>query len=165
MNRITKRKILFVDDERRWRDRVSASLAGAGFAILAVADASQAMREAEDPALGLILVDRDLAGESGVMLSRFLRCNHPEVRTVMYASPEPGPHRIFGSSPPGRDDWLAKGSMEELVAQVGHYIKQVRRTFALDDSPLDGVRPGGRPGVRSPMERADIRPLGTCGPQ
>ena len=88
MSPITKHKILFVDDEKPSCDIVSATLADAGYAVLVVNDASEAMQQAADPALGLIIVDEDLAGESGMMLTRFLRHNHPEVPTMIYASPE-----------------------------------------------------------------------------
>ncbi len=123
MNCITKRKILFVDDESPWRDRVSVSLARAGFDILAVPDASEAMREAEDPALRLIIVDKDLAGESGVMLTRFLRWNHPDVSAMIYANAEQEPDTASHPSGQTADRCLRKGSMEELIAHVGYYIQ------------------------------------------
>ena len=122
MNRITKRKTLFVDDEKPLCDAVSASLAGAGFDVLAVADASQAMLQAEDPALGLIIVDQDLAGESGVMLTKFLRWNHPEVPTIIYTSPEHEADTTSHTRNRRADQCLPKGSIEKLIAHVGHYI-------------------------------------------
>jgi CheY-like chemotaxis protein len=88
MSTVTKQKILFVDDEKPCCDIVSASLAESGYAVLTVTDASAAMLQAADPALGLIIVDEDLAGESGIMLTRFLRHNRPDVPTMIYASPE-----------------------------------------------------------------------------
>lgn len=123
MNRTTKRRILFVDDETPWRDNVRTSLARAGFDVLAVPNASEAMRQAEDPALGLIIVDKDLAGESGVMLSRFLRWNHPDVPTMIYTSPAPEADTISHTRNQGADQCLPKGSMEELIAHVGHYLR------------------------------------------
>jgi DNA-binding response OmpR family regulator len=123
MNRTTKRKILFVDDETPWRDTVRASLARAGFDVLAVPNASEAMLQAEDPALGLIIVDKDLAGESGVMLSKYLRWNHPDVPTMIYASPEHEADTTLHTRNQRADQCLPKGSMEELIAHVGHYIR------------------------------------------
>jgi DNA-binding response OmpR family regulator len=123
MKHITKRKILFVDDETPRRDVVSAALAGAGFEVLAVPNASEAMLQAEDPTLGLIIVDKDLAGESGVMLTRFLRWNHPDVPTMIYPSPEHEADTTSHTRNQRADQALPKGSLEELIAHVGHYFR------------------------------------------
>ena len=143
MSRNTKQRVLFVDDETTWRDRVSASLTGAGFNILAVPDGSEAMRRAEDPALGLIIVDHDLAGESGVMLARFLRWNHPDIPTMVYTSPC---HKVDRASPVtsrSACEYLPKGSMEDLISCVGYYlISQGAGVFDRGRPPITAVLEG-----------------------
>lgn len=113
------KKILFVDDEEDWRTRVTASLTEGGFAVLAAGDASEAMRLAEEPGLGLIIVDEDLAGESGIMLTSFLRENHPGVPTVLYTTTEPDDAKVLNLMKQGVDQCLPKRSMDELIVSVG----------------------------------------------
>ena len=123
MSALKRQKILFVDDEKHWRDKVSASLAEAGFDVLAASDGSEAMRQAADPCLGLMIVDEDLAGESGIMLSKFLRRNHPDVPTMLYTSTEHDADTTLNLMKQGADQCLPKGSMEELIVNVGCYVR------------------------------------------
>ena len=123
MNTLPKRKILFVDDEKPWRDTVSASLGEAGFEVLAASDASEAMKQATDEALGLMIVDEDLGGESGIILTEFLRHNHPDVPVMLYTRSEQDPDAAPGMRSEGPEQSLPKGTMEELVLNVGCYFR------------------------------------------
>ena len=116
--------ILFVDDEAHWRNRVSASLAEAGFNVLAASDGSDAMRKAAGSRMGLMIVDEDLAGESGLMLTWFLRRNHPNVPTLLYTIHAHDPHGTLDTMRQGADRCLPKGSMEDLLANVAYYVKK-----------------------------------------
>ena len=115
--------VLFVDDEKHWRDRVSASLAEVGFDVLAASDGSEAMLKAAGSSLGLMIVDEDLAGESGMMLTKFLRRNHPGVPTMLYTSNGHDAHRALDMMHQGVDRCLPKGSMKDLVANVAYYVR------------------------------------------
>jgi DNA-binding response OmpR family regulator len=123
MNSVTRQTILFVDDEKHWRDRVSASLGEAGFEVLAASDGSEAMRKAAGSAVGLMIVDEDLAGESGAMLTKFLRRNHPGVPTLLYTNNRQDPPRALDLLNKGADRCLPKGSMTELIANVAYYVR------------------------------------------
>jgi DNA-binding response OmpR family regulator len=123
MSPVTKQKILFVDDEARWRELVCTSLAEAGFDVLAASDGSEAMRKAAGSRLGLMIVDEDLAGESGLMLTRFLRRNHPDVPTMLYTSNRHDPHRNLDIMSQGADRCVPKGSMTDLLANVAYYVR------------------------------------------
>jgi two-component system, OmpR family, response regulator len=123
MRHLTKHKILFVDDEQHWREMVSTSLAKAGFDVLAASDGSEAMLQAADASLGLIIVDEDLAGESGIMLTKFLRRNHPDVPTMLYTTTEHDADTTLDMMNQGADLCLLKGSMEELLVNVGCYAR------------------------------------------
>ena len=123
MSPLTRHRILFVDDEQHWRDMVSAALTEAGFEVLAASDGSEAMRQAADLSLSLIIVDEDLAGESGFMLTRFLRCNHPDVPTMLYTSTEHDADTTMDMMNQGADQCLPKGSMEELIVNVGSSVR------------------------------------------
>ena len=122
MSPVPKRKVLFVDDEEQWRDRVSTSLSAAGFDVVAAADGSEAMMQAADPSLGLMIVDEDLAGESGRMLTWFLRHNHPGVPTMLYTTAERDADATENVRSQSADQILPKGSMEELIVNVGCYL-------------------------------------------
>jgi DNA-binding response OmpR family regulator len=119
----TRKKILFVDDEDSWREKVSASLTEAGYDVLAARNASEAMLRADMPSLGLILVDDDLAGESGILLTKFLRANHPGVPTMLYTSKDYDDATILSMAKQGIDRCLPKGGMDELIVTVGGYIR------------------------------------------
>jgi DNA-binding response OmpR family regulator len=123
MNSVTKQTILFVDDEKHWRDRVSASLGEAGFEILAASDGSEAMRKAASSSLGLMIVDEDLAGESGLMLTKFLCRNHPDVPAMLYTTSEHDAHRTLDVMRQGANRCLPKGSMRDLLANVAYYVR------------------------------------------
>jgi two-component system, OmpR family, response regulator len=123
MSPLAKRKILFVDDEQDWRDQVCTSLTEAGFDVLAASDGSEAMRQAADARLDLMIVDEDLAGESGIMLSKFLRRNHPGVPTMLYTSAERDANATLDVMSETADLCLPKGSMEELIVNVGCYVR------------------------------------------
>jgi|ERR1043166_5396650 DNA-binding response OmpR family regulator len=122
MDSVAKKGILFVDDDQDWRGRAQGSLAKAGYEVLVAMDASEALLHAEDPRLGLIIVDDNLAGESGLMLAKFLHRNHPEVPTLLYTTKSYDEVMILHMLDQGADQCLAKGSMEELVLTVGSYI-------------------------------------------
>jgi two-component system, OmpR family, response regulator len=123
MKPITKRKILLVDDENQWRDMVSAALSEAGFDVLSTADGSEAMRQADDHSLGMMLVDEDLAGESGILLTQFLRYNHPDVPTMLYTSNRQAAHQTLALMRQGVDRCLHKGSMDDLIVNVAYYAR------------------------------------------
>ena len=123
MSPVTRQTILFVDDEKHWRDRVSATLTEAGFDVLAASDGSEAMRKAAGSSLGLMIVDEDLAGESGLMLTRFLRRNHPGVPTMLYTSHRHDAHQMLDMMSQGADCCLPKGGMTDLLANVAYYAR------------------------------------------
>ena len=123
MNALDRRKILFVDDEPHWRDTVGTSLTNAGFDVVTAADGSEAMREAGTAPLALMIVDEDLAGESGAMLASFLRYNHPEVPTILHTNTEQAPASPRGLMSPVADECLPKGSVEELIVNVGCFVR------------------------------------------
>ena len=123
MSARARKKILFVDDEKQWRDKVCASLTEAGFEVLAASDGTEAMRQAAEHPLGLMIVDEDLAGESGIMLSWFLRRNHPDVPTMLYTSTEQDTNTTPDMISQAADLCLPKGSMEELIVNVGCYVR------------------------------------------
>ena len=123
MNALTRHKVLFVDDEQHWRDTASTSLGEAGFDVLTAADGTEAMRKAAAAPLALMIVDEDLAGESGTMLARFLRHNHPDVPTILHTSTEHDADGTLDLMSQAADQCLPKGSIEELIVNVGCLVR------------------------------------------
>jgi len=81
------------------------------------------MRQAADHSLGLMIVDEDLAGESGIMLSKYLRRNHPDVPTMLYTCTEQDTNTAPDVMSQAADLCLPKGSMAELIVNVGCYVR------------------------------------------
>lgn len=113
-----KKKILFVDDEEGWRTVVTATLSEIGHEVLTAADASEAMRLVDGVSLGLIILDLNIAGESGLTLMKYLRHNQPGVPILVYTGMEHDEGTVEAIRALGADQYLHKGSMEELVAAV-----------------------------------------------
>jgi DNA-binding response OmpR family regulator len=111
-------RILFVDDDADWRTMVSTGLKEAGYNVLAVRDASEALLQTEEEGLALIVLDLDLGGENGLMLMKFLRRNHPNVPIILYTGMEHDPEAIERMRMLGASQYLRKGPMSELVQAI-----------------------------------------------
>lgn len=122
MDPFAKKKVLFVDDEQDWCGRAQVTLAEAGYDVMVATDASGAMLAAEDPQVALFIVDDNIGGESGLMLTRFLHRNHPEVPTLLYTSKNYDEVMILHMMDQGADQCRPKASMEELILTVRCYV-------------------------------------------
>ena len=112
------KRILFVDDDADWRALVTSGLQEAGYQVLAVRDASEALLQTEEEGLGLIVLDLDLGGESGLMLMKFLKRNHPNVPIILYTGMEHDAEAIERMRMLGASHYLRKGPMSELVGAI-----------------------------------------------
>ena len=112
-----------MDDEEEWRSVLSTHLTEAGYDVCVAADATEALIWSEEPSLGLIIVDDNLAGESGIMLTRFLHRNHPNVPMILYTRFEYDQGTMLDIMNQGVDQCLPKGSMEELLVTVGCHVR------------------------------------------
>ncbi len=119
------KSILFVDDDQHWRDVVSQALQEAGFTVLTAKDASEAMGHVEGTKIGLMILDLNLAGESGLMLMRYLKHNQPDAPVLLYTGMEHDDASILAMLKQGADQYLRKGSMSELILAVGGYFRQL----------------------------------------
>jgi|SRR5208337_669926 len=111
-------QILFVDDDAEWRAMVTAGLKEAGYQVRAVADASEALLQASDGGFSLIILDLDLAGENGLMLMNYLKCNYPTVPIVLYTGMEHEPEVVEQMRLLGARQYLRKGEISELAETV-----------------------------------------------
>lgn len=119
-------RILFVDDDQAWRLMVTTCLKEAGYQVLAVKDASEALLQTGDAKLGLIILDLDLGGENGLVLMKFLKRHHPNVPIILYTGMQHGDEAIQRMQEQGARQYLRKGTMADL-------LKAVRAALAASD--------------------------------
>ena len=112
------KKILFVDDDKEWRFMVACWLGDAGYEVLTVADATEAMTSGEEADLGLIILDLDLAGEDGVVLMRFMKQNHPGVPIILFTGMSHDDDVILGLLREGAHQYVRKGPQADLIKAV-----------------------------------------------
>ncbi|MGX7823784.1 response regulator [Actinokineospora sp. 24-640] len=117
---------MVVDDHPMWRDGVARDLAERGFDVRATASgAAQAVRIAGTVRPQVVLMDLNLAGESGVRAIARITAEAPEVRVLVLSAS--GEHSdVLEAVKAGASGYLVKSaSAEELVDAV-------RRTAAGD---------------------------------
>jgi DNA-binding response OmpR family regulator len=112
------KRILFVDDDPGWRQMVGTWLKDAGYEVLAVADATQALLQTADAGLGLIILDLDLGGENGLMLMKFLQRNHPDVPIMLYTGMEHEEEAVARMRAQGARRYVQKGGREDLLRAI-----------------------------------------------
>jgi DNA-binding response OmpR family regulator len=119
------KKVLFIDDDPNWREIAHASLEDAGYSVITAKDASEAMEQAQAESLGLIILDLNLAGESGLNFMAYLRHNHPDVPILLFTGMEHDDTTVRAMLNQGADQYLRKSSIEELIVTVGTYFRQL----------------------------------------
>jgi two-component system, OmpR family, response regulator len=112
------KKILFVDDDRDWREVVGSFLADAGFEVLTASDATEGMAGLEQFEPDLIALDLNLAGESGLMLMSFLKRNKPDARVVLFTGLSHDNEQIQEMLKLGAQQYVRKGPLEDLLKAV-----------------------------------------------
>jgi DNA-binding response OmpR family regulator len=118
-------KVLFIDDDPHWREIAQTALQDAGYAVETAQDASEAMERSQGSRLGLIILDLNLAGESGLTFMKYLRVNQPDVPILLYSGMDHDDSTIRAMLDEGADQYLRKGNIEELIVTVGTYFRQL----------------------------------------
>jgi two-component system response regulator FlrC len=116
-------KVLFIDDDPDWRKAASLALEGAGYGVITAKDASEAMEQGEGCKLGLIVLDLNLAGESGLTLMKYLRHNYPGVPVLLFTGLEHDDSTVRAMLDEGADQYMRKSGVEELLVTVGGYLR------------------------------------------
>jgi len=119
------KQVLLVDDDQGWLKLATVSLESAGYGALAALNASEALKMADGAELGLIVLDLNLAGESGLILMKFLKHNHPDVPVLLCTAMDHDDSTIREMLDMGADQYLHKGTMDEFLVIVGSYFKQL----------------------------------------
>ena len=79
-------RVLVVDDERFFRESIAEALTAAGIETEKVASGEEALKAAEDPRVGVIVLDMGLVGMSGIEALRRLRAARPAQRVIVLSS-------------------------------------------------------------------------------
>jgi DNA-binding response OmpR family regulator len=119
------KQVLLIDDDKVWLKLATGSLQNAGYSVLGALDASEALQKAGNAELGLIVLDLNLAGESGLILMKFLRRNHPDVPILLCTAMDHDDSTIRAMLDMGADQYVHKGSPEEFLVTVSTYFKQL----------------------------------------
>ena len=113
-----KKTILFVDDDKDWRELVTTVLRDSGYEVRTARDATEAMVQTEGVQLSLMILDLDLGGESGLMLLSFLQRNQPGVPIILFTGLNHDDEQIQGMLKQGAHQYVRKGPLEDLSKAV-----------------------------------------------
>jgi len=75
-------RVLVVDDERFFREAIRDALTAAGYACETAATGAEALKAAEDPGIGAMVLDIRLPDMSGLDVLRKLRAERPRLRVI-----------------------------------------------------------------------------------
>jgi two-component system response regulator CpxR len=149
--------ILIIDDDSRLSEMLGEYFSAEGLNLTAVASGTQGLREAQQTAFDLIILDVMLPGLSGFEVLRQLRDSGSKTPVLMLTARGDDVDRIVGLEM-GADDYLAKPfNPRELVARIKAIFRRTgeedvaeqteievgplravykRREAFLDDKPL-----------------------------
>ena len=116
--------ILFVDDDQGWRDLVATGVKGAGYDVLTAQDASEAMVKLDGVAVGLAILDLNLACLDGLKLMQFLKRKHPDVGIIIFTGTEHEGVEIMTMLQQGASYYVRKqGSLDELLEAIKSVLR------------------------------------------
>jgi DNA-binding response OmpR family regulator len=117
------KKVLFIDDDPDWREVALSCLQDAGYEVIAAKDASEALEKAVGADLGLIILDLNLAGESGLTFMQYLKHNLPDVPILLFTGMDHDDSTVRAMLDQGADQYLRKTGTAELIVTVGTYFR------------------------------------------
>jgi DNA-binding NtrC family response regulator len=117
-------KILYVDDNVVMLDLIKLLLERAGHEVLIAKNADEALRAVEGVSLGLMVIDVNLAGDSGLMLMNFMMHNHKGVPVILYSGGERDQAAVDKMLKLGAAQYVQKRNGSELVAVVNQMCAQ-----------------------------------------
>ena len=112
------KKILCVDDNKVMLDLIKLLLEQAGYIAVIAQNVDDTLRIAEGMTFGAMVIDVNLAGDSGLMLMNFMMHNHKAVPVILYSGGEhdqPNVHKMLAL---GASKFVQKRNGSELVNAV-----------------------------------------------
>jgi DNA-binding response OmpR family regulator len=126
----TQTRVLVVDDERFFREALRELLEGEGHELRLAANAAEALEAAEDPSVGVVVLDIQLPDQSGLTVLRVLRERRPSLRVVMLSA-HTDQEYVLEALRLGACDYLAKPLHEE---EVKLSVRRALESFELASS-------------------------------
>lgn len=108
------KRVLVVDDERFFREAIRDLLESEGIELRLAATAAEALEAADDPSIGVVVLDIQLPDQSGLAVLRTLRERRPALRVVMLSA-HTDQEYVLEALRLGACDYLAKPLHEEEV--------------------------------------------------
>ena len=139
--------VVAVAEEAFFRQAMSDALAAVGIACATAGTGEQALREAENPAVGVVVLDLQLPGGSGLDLLERLRALRHEIRVIVLSTAT-DQDLALQALRTHACDYLAKPlHEEELVLTVGRALRgpdqawvRIRKSAKLDDVRIHDLR-------------------------
>jgi CheY-like chemotaxis protein len=116
--------VLVVDDENDWRFMASVYLKEAGFEVLSAANGAEALEKIQGAQPGVVMLDLNLSGESGLEVMKALKAQRPSLRVVLYTGIEHDRETVQGMLRLGAHQYVRKSTMGEM-------LKAVQNAFAV----------------------------------
>jgi len=129
------KQVLLIEDNLDWRQMAASTLEAAGYKVIGVSGAAEALLQADDLKLALIILDLDLGGENGLMLMKHLKRHHQGVPILICTGMDPAEPAVQRMREIGADHFLRKGTMSELITAVSLVASRNREAQLPSSSP------------------------------
>jgi len=129
------KQVLLIEDNLDWRQMAASTLEAAGYKVIGVSGAAEALLQADDLKLALIILDLDLGGENGLMLMKHLKRHHQGVPILICTGMDPAEPAVQRMREIGADHFLRKGTMSELINAVSLAASRNREAQLPSSSP------------------------------
>lgn len=119
-------QLLVVDDEPNIRDLLSAALRFAGFNVTTAANGNEALKEAHNSDVDLIVLDVMMPDMDGFTVTRRLRDTGIET-PVLFLTARDDPQDTISGLTVGGDDYVTKPfSLDEVVARIRAILRRTK---------------------------------------
>ena len=112
------KNILYVDDNKVMLDLIKLLLGQAGYTAMTAQNVDEALRIAKEMSFAAMVIDVNLAGDSGLMLMNFMMHNHKGVPVILYSGlpfDQTGVEKLLAR---GASKFVQKHNGSELVDAV-----------------------------------------------
>lgn len=110
--------ILYVDDNAVMLDLIKLLLKQAGYAAVTAQNVDDALRAAKGRSFDAMVIDVNLAGDSGLMLMNFMMNDHKGVPVILYSGGEREQATVDKILALGANKFVQKRDGSELVTAV-----------------------------------------------
>jgi two-component system phosphate regulon response regulator OmpR len=112
------KQVLYVDDNVVMLDLIKLLLEQAGYVAITAQNVDEALRKADGMSFGAMVIDVNLAGDSGLMLMNFMMHNHAGVPVILYSGGDVAQANADKLLSLGAKRFVQKRDGSELVAAV-----------------------------------------------